>query len=217
MKSTPTTILNVPTLLRATTLVLLCSLVAVGCIRDGGPLPTPPRQSGDTVVTRADMRPDSASGWLYYSMRLDSIIAPEEALAGQWDVRLAYLKGGGATRTIDIVFNHGVGGVAAVQGYISSNRFENVTSVAADAPFKQEDTTAVNRIVPNCVTCPNAVFVYDPLAHVILPAADRTVVVRLQDGTVWAFQVTSIYQRGIEKPTLVTPIGYYHWRMKKLN
>lgn len=202
-------------MIRVVVSVVLCGWMLVAC--DSSTAPTTPDNANPRVITRADVRPDSAAGWLYYSIALDSVIPPQDAASGLWDVRLAYLKGGGATRTVDIVFNHGVGGVAPVQGYVAASRFENVTAVPAGAPFRQEDTTAANRIVPNCVTCPDAVFVYDPMKHVILPSPDRAVVVRLRDGGVWAFQVTSIYEGANETPTMFSPIGYYHWRTKKLN
>lgn len=200
--------------MRTLTLTVLLVLIGVGC--DTATTPTPPNDTAPAITKRSDMRPDSSTGWLYYSIRLDSVIAPDDAPSGIWDVRLAYLKGGGATRTVDILFNHGVGGVTPVQGYVAASRFENVTSVSVGAPFKQEDTTVANRIVPNCVTCPDAVFVYDPMKHVIMPSPDRTVVVRLRDGSAWAFQVTSIYEGALEQPTMFSPIGFYHWRTKKL-
>lgn len=193
--------------------VLLLS-IACACIVYGCPSTTPVDVDRPTTATvRSNIRPDSTSGWLYYSIENDSIVTPADAARGAWDIRMAFLKGGGATRTIDILLNHEVN----VQGYIARSRFENVTSVPSDAPFRREDTSVVNRIVPNCVTCPDAVFVYDPLKHTILPAPDRTLVVKLRTGTMFKFQVVSIYENANENPSLTTPIGYYHWRMQRIN
>ncbi len=186
----------------------LAVLLAPGCGSDTttGPGPAP------VVQTKTNMRPDSTEGWLYYSFDGDSIVPASKKATDEWDVRFAYLQGEGRTRTVDIELNSGTVGIGVTQGVVVTSRFEGFVSIDAAPALRSDDTAAANRVVPNCVTCPNALFVYDPLRHTINPSPDKVVLVRTGKGGYVKFQVTSIYKDAEASPTMLTPMGYYHLR-----
>jgi len=173
------------------------------------PTPTP---AGD-VVTRSNLRPDSTLGWLHYDLDGDSIVPDPTVASADWDIRFAYLKTNGETRTIDILLNSGNVGPGSVQGAVVSGRFEDVTTVPT-ALLRSDDTAAANRVMPNCVTCLNAIFVYDRNSHTIGPSPDKVVAI-VTSTAGYIFQVTSIYENAPATPNLTTPLGFYHFRYRR--
>jgi hypothetical protein len=139
---------------------------------------------------------------------------PDSAESGRWDIKLPFLTIN--SRTIDIMLNSGTVGKGATRGTVVSSRWENVTKVDAGWVFLQDDTLAANRVVPNCVLCPQAMFVYSgPPNHAITPSPDKVLIVKTPTGSVVKMQITSIYQNAVPSPTTTTPIGYYHFRYVK--
>lgn len=187
--------------------------VTVGCGDDD--VVTPPPASPEAIV-RSNLRPDSTEGWLYYSFSGDSVVPASQAATSAWDVKVAYLQGEGRTRSVDVLFNSGNAGSGTTRAMVWAGRFEQVATIPTDESFRTEDTAVANRIVPNCVLCPNAIFAYDLISHTISPAPDKTVLVRLANGSVVKFQITSIYRDAVAAPTMFTPIGFYHFRWQWL-
>lgn len=175
------------------------------------PTPTP---TGD-VVTRSNLRPDSTIGWLYYDLDGDSVVPSPSAASTAWDIRFAYLKTNGETRTIDILLNSGNVGPGSVQGAVVSGRFESVTTVPT-ALLRSDDTVVANRVMPNCVTCANAIFVYDRNSHTIGPSPDKVVAISTSTAE-YIFQVTNIYENAPATPNLMTPLGFYHFRYRRVS
>lgn len=195
-------------------LVLIGSVAATvaACSDDAvAPTPTP----SDNVVTRSNVRPDSTVGWLYYDLDGDSIVPNPSATSTDWDIRFAYLQTNGETRTIDILLNGGNVGSGSVQGAVVSGRFEDVTDIPSSG-LRLDDTAAANRIMPNCVTCANAIFVYNRNTHTIGPSPDKVVAI-LTSTSGYIFQVTSIYENAPATPNLTTPLGFYHFRYRRVS
>lgn len=193
-----------------TVLVVGCCLAAVGCESSD---PAGPGTTG-TVITRTNARPDSLDGWMYYSFDGDTIVPADSAATGRWDLKLPFLTIN--SRTIDIELNSGTVGKGATTGLVVASRWENVTKVDAGWVFLQDDTLDANRVVPNCVLCPQAMFVYSGAPnHAITPSPDKVAIVKTPQGTIVKFQVTSIYQNAVPNPNTTTPIGYYHFRYVK--
>ncbi|HCN04414.1 MAG TPA: hypothetical protein DIS79_02255 [Bacteroidetes bacterium] len=174
------------------------------------PTPTP----SDDVVTRSNLRPDSTIGWLYYDLDGDTIVPSPSVTSTDWDIRFAYLRTNGETRTIDILLNSGNVGPGSAQGAVVSGRFEDVTEIPTSA-LRSDDTAAANRVMPNCVTCANAIFVYNRNSHTIGPSPDKVVAV-VTSTAGYIFQVTSIYENAPATPNLTTPLGFYHFRYRRI-
>lgn len=182
-------------------------LVVASCSNDSITNPGPTT----TTLSKTNMRPDSAQGFLYYSLDGDSIVPFTKRTTNEWDICLAYLQGGGRTRQIDVFFNSGTAGVGTTKAYVASARFELVT-VADTSKLKTDDTTTTNRIVSIDLTGPG-VFIYQPtVRHTIVPSPDKTIVVRTKGGKFVKFQFTSIYQDAVPSPDELTPLGFYHFR-----
>lgn len=167
-------------------------------------------------VKRSNMRPDSAIGWLYYSLDGDSVVPASQSETSAWDVRMAYLRCCGNTKQIDVLLNSGTAGPGSTQGAMVQGRFEDITAVPSGVTLTNDDTAIAWRIVPVAVIGPNVMFVYDLSTHTISPSPDRCLLIRTANGNTYKFQFTSIYKDAIGNPNLNTPMGYYHFRYKKL-
>lgn len=195
-------------------LVTVLALLVAGCSDEStAPTPTP----ATSVVNKTNVRPDSVDAWLYYSLDGDSVVPVGQAATDRWDIRFAYLQGEGRTRTVDLQLNSGTVGAGDTRGFVDNRRFDDVTSIGATSAYMADDTAAARRVIPNCVACPSAVFVYDPSKHTINAAPDRTVLIRSRGGAYYKFQVTSIYKDAVAMPDLFTPIGYYTFRYRRAN
>lgn len=186
------------------------ALMVASCAADSVTTPT---ETG-TVITRSDLRPDPTVGWLYYSLATDSVVPADSVDQRSWDIKFPFLTIN--SRTIDIMLNSGTVGSGSTTGLVVEARWETITSVSPTWSFRSDDTLAVNRVVPNCVMCPQTMFVYSgPPNHAIIPSPDKVLVLRLADGTFVKLQVTSIYQGAVANPLATTPIGYYSIRYVK--
>jgi hypothetical protein len=190
--------------------MLCCLLVVASCTND----PTTAPENDLVTVSKSDLRPDSTKGWLYYSFATDAVIPLDSIGMRDWDIRLPFLTIN--SRTIDIMLNSGTAGSGSTTGRVIASRWENVTTVDPSWVFSVDDTAAANRVVPNCVMCPQTMFVYSgPPNHAIIPSPDKVLVLRLANGTFVKMQITSIYQGAVAMPTTTTPIGYYTVRYAK--
>jgi hypothetical protein len=188
-------------------MIVLAGALLSACSSDPATSPGPTT----TSITKANMRPDSVQGFLYYSLDGDSVVPFEKRTTNEWDIRMAYLQGEGRTRQIDIFFNSGTAGVGATKAYVASSRFESVTA-ADTTKLKNDDTTTTARIVSIDLTGPG-VFIYQPtVRHTIVPSPDKTIVVRTKGGKFVKFQFTSIYKDAVPSPDELTPLGFYHFR-----
>lgn len=190
--------------------MLMMAAVLVACGTDTSTTPT------DTlpIVTKSDLRPDSVNGWLYYSFADDAVVPADQIDTRAWDIKLPLLTVN--SRTIDIMLNSGTVGNGATLGCVVSSRWENITSVLPAWNFRADDTASVNRVVPNCVMCPQAMFTYAGApSHAILPSPDQVLVLRLADNTYVKMQITSVYQGAVADPKATTPIGFYTMRYAK--
>ncbi len=182
-------------------------VVLASCTND---TPTNPGPT-TTTTSKANMHPDSAQGFLYYSLDGDSVVPFDKRTTNEWDICMAYLQGEGRTRQIDMFFNSGTAGVGTTKAYVASARFESVTT-ADTSRFMTDDTTNTNRIISIDLTGPG-VFIYQPtVRHTIVPSPDKTIVVRTKGGKFVKLQFTSIYKDAVPSPDEFTPLGYYHFR-----
>lgn len=195
-----------------TTLVIVgfCGIVLAGCPNST----TSPTTS--QAVERKNLRPDSTVGWLYYALEGDSMVPSNQASTDTWDIRMAYLLCCGQTKQIDVFLNSGSAGIGSTKGAMVSSRFENLTAVPAGVTLVADDTSAANRIVPVSVIGGDVMFVYDLSTHTINPSPDKCLVISTRKGNTFKFQFTSIYQDAPSSPTVLTPLGYYHFRYQKL-
>lgn len=188
-------------------MIVLLGALLTACSSDPATTPGPTT----TSITKSNMRPDSAQGFLYYSLDGDSVVPFEQRNTSAWDIRMAYLQGEGRTRQIDIFFNSGTAGIGSTKAYVASARFESVT-MADTTKLKNDDTTTTSRIVSIDLTGPG-VFIYQPTVHhTIVPSPDKTIVVRTKGGKFVKFQFTSIYKDAVPSPDELTPLGYYYFR-----
>ncbi len=193
---------------RTAVAVALFSLLGA-CGSESGTNPTIP--ANDTVVTRANLHPDSTAGWLYYSFDADSVVPHDEASTVPWDMRVAYLLCCGKTRMIAIQCNSGNAGPGSSRGAVVKNRFENITAVPSGVTLRAEDT--LNPIVPLPVLGSDAVFLYQGAPnHTIQPSPDKVILLQTQKGRRLKLQFTSIYLDAPAVPTQLTPLGFYHFR-----
>ncbi len=188
----------------------LTAMLAPACSDD----PTTPPTPVDTTVTlRADMRPDSTVGWLYYSIDGDSVVPSDRVGTADWDIAMAYLQCCGKTRTITIRLNSGTAGTGQTQGGLIANRFENVSALGGTT-LRNDDT--LNPVI--AFGGPNNMWAYDGVPnHTLSPVPDRVAAIRTRRGKLVKFQFTSIYEGAPSVPTQLTPIGYYHFRYAQLN
>lgn len=194
-----------------TGLSLVCiALVLTSCEDE----PTGPNNSA-TSVTKANMRPDSATGWMYYSIDGDSIVPADQANTTNWDIRFAYLLCCGKTQQIDVFLNSGTAGPGNVKGDMVNVRFENLIDVPDTTTLVVDDTSKAGRIVPVPVVGPNIMFVYDVASHTIQCSPDQVLVIKTGKGAMAKFQFTSIYENAPSAPTMFTNIGFYHFRYVK--
>lgn len=187
--------------------VLVGVLLVTACTKEDTTAPT----DNLVTVTKTNLRPDSTVGWLYYSFATNAVVPADSIDVLDWDVKLPLLTIN--SRTIDIMLNSGTVGRGSTTGRVIESRWENVTNVDPAWTFSTDDTVAANRVVPNCVMCPQGMFTYSGAPnHAILPSPDKVLVMRLANGTYVKMQVTSIYQGAVATPTTTTPIGYYTLR-----
>ena len=194
-------------LLVALTVLLLA---APGCTQD----PVGPTVPADTtVVVRADLRADSTVGWLYYSIDGDSVVSPLVAGTSEWDIRMAYLRCCGNTRTITVQLNSGSAGPGATIGALVKSRFEQVTGMPAGVTLRSDDT--LNPVIS--FVGANGAWIYAGAPnHTLAPSPDRCVVIETDKGRLVKFQFTSIYEGAPATPTQNSPIGFYHFRYANL-
>lgn len=173
----------------------------------------PPLTIDTTVVTRANLRADSAIGWLYYSIDADSVVSPSLANTTEWDIRMAYLKCCGNTRTITVQLNSGNVGGGSVRGGVVKSRFEQVSQLPSDVVLRADDS--LNPVISFIGA--NGVWVYAGAPnHTLSPSPDRCVVIETSKGRRVKFQFTSIYEGSPVTPTQNSPIGFYHFRYANL-
>lgn len=194
----------------ALVLVLTAALLGLGCTQK----PVAPDVPTDTtVVLRADLRADSAIGWLYYSIDGDSVVSPLFAGTSEWDIRMAYLRCCGNTRTITVQLNSGSAGPGATNGALVKSRFEQVTSMPAGLTLRSDDT--LNPVI--AFVGANGSWIYAGAPnHTLAPSPDRCFVIETDKGRLVKFQFTSIYQGAPATPTQNSPIGFYHFRYANL-
>lgn len=194
----------------ALVLVLTAALLGPSCTQD--PV-TPTLPADTTVVTRANLRADSAIGWLYYSIDGDSVVSPLFAGTSEWDIRMAYLRCCGNTRTITVQLNSGSAGPGATNGALVKSRFEQVTSMPAGMTLRSDDT--LNPVI--AFVGANGSWIYAGAPnHTLAPSPDRCFVIETDKGRLVKFQFTSIYQGAPASPTQNSPIGFYHFRYANL-
>lgn len=194
----------------ALVLVLTAVLLAPGCTQK----PVAPELPTDTtVVTRTDLRADSAIGWLYYSIDGDSVVSPLFAGTSEWDIRMAYLRCCGNTRTVTVQLNSGSAGPGATNGALVKSRFEQVTSMPSGLTLRSDDT--LNPVI--AFVGANGSWIYAGAPnHTLAPSPDRCFVIETDKGRLVKFQFTSIYQGAPATPTQNSPIGFYHFRYANL-
>ncbi len=176
---------------------------------------TPSTPVDTTVIVKQNMHPDSATGWLYYSIDGDSVVPPTKSATAEWDIRMAYLLCCGNTRSIKIQLNSGNVGIGTTQGVIVKSRFENITSLPPSSVLRNEDT--LSWIIPSQVIGSEAIFLYQGIPnHTIQPSPDKLIAIKTPKGRLVKFQFTSIYEGAPAVPTQETPLGYYHFRYAQL-
>lgn len=191
-------------------LVLIALLLGTGCTQD----PVAPAPPADTiVVTRTDLRADSSVGWLYYSIDGDSVVSPVLAGTSEWDIRMAYLRCCGNTRTITVQLNSGSAGPGATRGGLVKSRFEQVTSMPADVALRSDDT--LNPVISFVGANGSWIYAGAP-NHTLSPSPDRCIAIETDMGRRVKFQFTSIYEGAPVTPTQNSPIGFYHFRYANL-
>lgn len=165
---------------------------------------------------QSNMQPDSTIGWLYYSLDGDSVVPPTQAASSVWDIRMAYLKCCGQTKQIDVFLNSGTAGVGTSKGAMVSSRFDNVTAIPSGVTLRDDDTSSASRIIPVAVIGSDIMFVYDISTHTLHSSPDKCLVIRTARGNTYKFQFTSIYKDAVPNPTVMSPLGFYHFRYQKL-
>lgn len=186
-------------------------LLVLPACSDSTTEPTPDAVDTTTFAYQ-DVRPDSVTGWLYYSLDSMKIVSPGSA---SWDIRLPYIFCCGRSRSIPVQLNSGSNGPGTTAGAMVSGRYETITAMPAGVTLRTDDTLAP--VVPTAVAGPTAVFVYDAPSRTLRPSPDKTLIVRSGSGKLFKFGIVSIYQNANSNPTLDTPIGFYHFRVARLN
>jgi len=201
---------------------IFCFLTAIvlpfsldSCSDNSSNVPT----SLDTVSTRIikNIIPDTVqSQFIYYSLDGDSIVPPTKSATTEWDIKMAYLYGGGKTKQIDIFLNSGtVNPSGLTKGIIVDTTFDLLTTAPADSNFKIDDISTSGRILPISLAPPGNFFIYDGSSRTINPVAQRTLVIKTRLGNYVKLQILSIYKDQPEKPTMFSEIGYYSFRYAK--
>lgn len=193
----------------AIALTVLCALAACDTMPTNNPEP-----SDTTITLRANIRPDSATGWLYYAIEGDSIVPPEDSATSAWDIRFPYIFCCGKTKEIPIQLNSGTIGPGSTLGAVVTARFENITTRPTTLTLRPD--SKADPVVPLPVLGSNVFFVYDIATHTLRPSADRVLLLRTVSGKYYKFQVTSIYQDAVQNPTQESPIGFYHFRSAQI-
>ena len=173
----------------------------------------------DTVSTRIikNIIPDTLqSKFIYYSLDGDSVVPPSKSATTEWDVKMAYLYGGGKTKQIDIFLNSGtVNPSGLTKGLIVDTTFDLLTTAPADSNFKIDDQSNNGRILSIALAPPGNFFTYDGSSRTINPVAQKTLVIKTRLGNYVKLQILSIYKDQPEKPTMFSEIGYYSFRYAK--
>lgn len=185
---------------------LFCASLLASCSSSSTTGPT----TSTVSISKQNMQPDSAQGYLYYSLDGDSVVPYAQRSTAAWDICMAYLQGEGRTRQVDVFFNSGKAGPGTTKAAVVNSRFENVATVDTTL-LRTDDTTATSRIVSTDLTGPG-IFVYQSSQHTIVVSPDKTILVRTHAGNYVKFQFTSIYKDAPASPTMFMPLGYYHFR-----
>jgi hypothetical protein len=59
--------------------------------------------------------------------------------------------------------------------------------------------------------------VYDGATRTIRCSPDRVLIAKTGAGKLYKFSVTSLYKDAVTNPTMATPLGFYHFRIARLN
>lgn len=173
----------------------------------------------DTVSTRIikNIIPDTVqSKFIYYSLDGDSVVPPTKSQSAEWDIKMAYLYGGGKTKQIDIFLNSGtVNQSGLTKGLIVDTTFDLLMTAPADSNFKIDDQSTSGRILSIALAPPGNFFTYDGSSRTINPVAQKTLVIKTRLGNYVKLQILSIYKDQPEKPTMFSEIGYYSFRYAK--
>jgi hypothetical protein len=199
-------------------LLSLCALGLFSCKDEDSTTNTVIK--GDTLVqkTLLDIVPDTTQAkFLYYSIDGDSVVPASKANTDLWDIKLAYLYGGGKTRQIDIFLNSGtVNTTGKTKGILADTTFDLLTTAPADEAFKADDTASARRIIPVSLDG-KGMFVYNPSARTITPAPQKTLVLKTRNGNYAKLQIISIYKGRPATPDMMSEIGYYSFRYARSN
>lgn len=191
---------------------LFASLVVLPSCSDSTTEPTP--DTTDTTTTSfSNVQTDSIAKWLYISLDSAKVVSPGSA---NWDIRMPYIYPDGRTRSIPVQLNSGTNGSGSTTGAVVSSRFESLTALPAGTVLRSDDTA--NPVVSTALASgpTNSMFVYDAPTRTIRCSPDRTLVVKSGSGKLFKFAVTSLYKDAASNPTMMTPLGFYHFRIARL-
>lgn len=188
------------------------SLIILPSCSDSTTEPTP----GTTDTTTkffSNVQTDSVAKWLYISLDSVKVVSPGST---NWDVRMPYIYPDGRTRSIPVQLNSGTNGPGTATGAIISSRFESLITMPAGTMLRSDDTA--NPVVSTALTGgpTNTMFVYDGSTRTIRCSPDRTLIVKSGSGKLFKFAVTSLYKDAVSNPNMMTPLGFYHFRIARL-
>jgi hypothetical protein len=198
---------------RLTLLALAACLIALPGCSDSTTEPTPENVDTTTFVF-SNVTTDSVARWLYISLDSMKVVSPGST---NWDVRMPYIYPDGRTRSIPVQINSGTNGPGSVTGVVVASRFESLTAVPAGAVLRSDDTA--NPVVSTALSSgpTNTLFVYDGATRTIRCSPDRVLIAKTGAGKLYKFSVTSLYKDAVTNPTMATPLGFYHFRIARLN
>ncbi|MBU3678844.1 MAG: hypothetical protein FGM32_04455 [Candidatus Kapabacteria bacterium] len=191
---------------------LFASLVVLPSCSDSTTEP-PPDPTDTTTFAFSNVQTDSVVKWLYIS--LDSMKVADLG-SSNWDVRMPYIYPDGRTRSIPVQLNSGTNGPGTTTGAVVSSRFESLAAMPAGTVLRSDDTA--NPVVSTALSGgpTNTMFVYDAPTRTIRCSPDRTLIVKTGSGKLFKFAVTSLYKDAVSNPTMMTPLGFYHFRIARL-
>lgn len=207
-------------------------LLILGCIAFVGlyscsddTVVTPPGEL--TPILKANLQPNAADGWLYYSFDLDSIIPAAQQNTDIWDIKFRYLPydttAQGINNFINVFLNTGpiffnsplVNPAGKTKALIIDSTFDQLSIVPQESFFKSDDTTSEDRIIKTLLHSAT-VFTYSgPPNHACSFKPNKTVVLRTRSNKYVKLQFLSIYKDAPEQPNTKTETGYYRFRYIK--
>jgi len=184
---------------------------------------TTPTNNTTTLIStiKNNISAKPTDGWVYYSFDKDTVIDASKADGSDWDIKFRYipydttLTGFGPlvgifTNTGPIFFNSGtVNKNGQTQAVLVDTTFDGVTD-ATKYTLKNDDTSAISRIVPVALNGPTALFVYSGGPnHVVNVNPSKTFVIKTKTNKYVKMVITSIYKDAPLSPTYKTSFANF--------